>query len=162
MPQKRNTITLVCTGNTCRSPMAERLLRHALDAQEEPFKSLRVASAGIAAVDGAVASAHSVKALEKVGITLKDHQSRMLTQGLIDRSFAIFGMTTSHVQGIQMYFEPNAPYIGVLRTFLPESQGHEIPDPIGGSLRDYEICRDTMVEAIPSIISFLRKEYPAS
>lgn len=159
MPQKRNTITFVCTGNTCRSPMAERLLKHALAAESSPLKELRVESAGIAAMDGSPASEHSVIALEKVGLDLRNHRSRMLTQGLIDRSFAVLGMTSSHVQAVQIHFEPSAPHIGRMREFLEEARGRDIPDPVGLDLDAYEQCRDSMVEAIPQIVAFLSKEY---
>lgn len=158
MPQKRNTITLVCTGNTCRSPMAARLLQHALEAEKPPLNQLRVESAGIAALDGTKASNNSLKALEKVELDLSKHRSKMLTQGLIDRSFAIFGMTQSHVQAIQMHFNPTAPYIARMREFNPDAE-REIIDPIGMDLQAYEACRDSMVEAIPYILEFLRNEY---
>lgn len=159
MPQKRDTITFVCTGNTCRSPMAERLLAHALAAEAAPLNALRVESAGIAAMEGARASANSVKALKKVGIDLNHHKSKMLTQALIDRSFAIFGMTQAHITALQMHYTPSAPHIGRMRDLLLEESEREISDPVGGDLQDYESCRDAMVEAIPAILDFLRREY---
>ncbi len=139
--------------------MAERLLSHALAAEAEPLKSLKVESAGVSACEGAHPSLNSVKVLKKVNIDLSDHKSKMLTQGLIDRSFAIFGMTSSHVNALQMHYIPNAPFIGRMRELMTDTAEKNIPDPIGGDIEDYEFCRDAMVEAIPTILEFLRKEF---
>jgi protein-tyrosine phosphatase len=56
MKTERNLILTICTGNTCRSPMAEKLLQHALAAEGEPLNQLTVASAGVAAGEGSPAS----------------------------------------------------------------------------------------------------------
>ena len=61
-------ISCICTGNSCRSPMAEKLLQHALDAEDQPWSSFRVISAGISAPKGAPATSHAISALKKVGI----------------------------------------------------------------------------------------------
>src|SRR6476469_5492177 len=74
------TIVTVCTANICRSPMAAALLQHALAAQPEPMRSLKVVSAGVAARPGEQVSENSVLALKKVGIDISEHRSQSLTQ----------------------------------------------------------------------------------
>ncbi len=150
-------ILAVCTGNTCRSPMAEGLLKHALKAEAEPLRSIQVISAGVAAYPGAPISTNSSSALKKVGINLSAHKSRPLTDALVRDALAIFCMTDSHRQAILEGFSPAPANLHLFREFLPPDAERQIADPIGGPLADYEACRDEMVEAIPSLITYLKK-----
>lgn len=137
--------------------MAEALLRHALSAQPEPLKSWKVTSAGVAARPGDRVSDNSVTALKKVGIDIKSHTSRPLTRQLIEEATIILCMTESHRAMIQFSFEPVPRHIYLFREFMPRSADKEIGDPYGGSLVEYEACRDEMVEAIPSLVEFLKE-----
>jgi protein-tyrosine-phosphatase len=149
-------ILTVCTANICRSPMAQLLLQHALRAQPEPLKSLEVFSAGVAARRGERVSENSVAALKKVGIDLTAHASQPLTRTLVDGALAIFCMTESHRAMIELNFEPPPRHLYLFREFMPAPADPEIADPFGGSLKLYESCRDEMVEAIPSLVEFLK------
>ncbi len=154
---KPGTIVTVCTANICRSPMAEALLRHALRAQPEPLKSWKITSAGVAARAGDHVSENSVTALKKVGIDIRDHTSRPLTRQLIDEATIILCMTESHRAMIQFNFDPVPRHVYLFREFMPRAADKEIGDPYGGSLSEYEACRDEMVEAIPSLVEFLKE-----
>jgi protein-tyrosine phosphatase len=149
-------ILTVCTANICRSPMAEALLQHALRGQPEPLKSLKVISAGVAAHHGEHVSENSVVALRKVGIDISAHTAQPLTQELVQNALAIFCMTESHRAMIQLSFEPPPKNVFLLREFMSGKVDHEICDPFGGSLKLYEACRDEMVEAIPSLLGYLK------
>jgi protein-tyrosine phosphatase len=153
----RRTIITVCTANICRSPMAAALLQHALAAQEEPLRSLQVISAGVAAHDGEPVSQNSIQALRKVGIDVSAHRSQMLTPKMANEALAIFCMTETHRARIQMAVRPAPKHLHLFREFLPKGADKEIGDPFGGSLKLYESCRDEMVEAIPSLVEFLRR-----
>ena len=159
MPGERDTVTLVCTGNTCRSPMAEALLRAALAKRAGGLEKLRVASFGLSAQPGAPASANSVKTMQRIGQDLKGHRSRLLTQADLDRSLVVFGMTESHLAAIRQRFDVLPDHLLLLRDALPEGADRNIPDPFGGGYRDYEECRDAMVEAIPSILAYLQQHF---
>ena len=150
-------ILVVCTGNICRSPMAEGLLKHALAGQPEPLKSLRVLSAGVAARPGEPISENSVIALKKVGVDISGQVSQPLTQDLLDKALVVIGMTESHRAIIRMRARPAPARLHLFRDFLPPPADHEIGDPYGGPLKVYEAARDEMVEAIPSVIEFLKK-----
>ncbi len=156
MSEKRNLIIFVCTANICRSPMAERLFRHAIDVEEEPLKSLKVISAGVSSIPGQAPSLNSVKALERVGISLANHESKAIDQDVMDRAVAIFCMTESHRSMIEMYADPVPQNLYLMRELIPNIEDPEISDPYGMSLSLYENCRDSMVEAIPSLVSFVK------
>jgi len=155
---KKKLITFVCTANICRSPMAEALMAHALAQEKEPLKSLKVVSAGVAAWPGEMATQHSVSALQVLGIHIDQHESQPLTSALVDQSLAIFCMTNSHIQAIRSQFPNHPKHIYLMRAFIPilEQKNPEIPDPYGQSFSEYEKCRDQMIEAIPSLIQFLK------
>jgi protein-tyrosine phosphatase len=154
---KPGTIVTVCTANVCRSPMAEALLRHALRAQPEPLKTWKIVSAGVAARSGDPVSENSVIALKKVGIDIKTHTSQPLTRELIDQATVILCMTESHRAMIQFNFDPVPRHVYLFREFMPRAAEKEIGDPYGGPLTEYEACRDEMVEAIPSLVEFLKE-----
>lgn len=149
-------ILVVCTGNICRSPMAEGLLRHALAAQPEPLKSLKVVSAGVAARTGEPVSENSVATLKKAGIDISHLRAQALTQDLLDRALVVFGMTESHRTIIQMQANPVPAHLYLFREFMPPPADKEIGDPYGGPLKHYETARDEPVEAVPSIMAFLK------
>jgi len=137
--------------------MGAGLLEHALAAQSEPLKSLRVISAGVAARGDSLVSENSVLALKKVGIDISGLRSLPLTQRLLDESLVVFCMTETHRAMIQLQGSPPPKHLYLFREFLPRDADKEIPDPYGGSLKHYEQCRDEMVEAIPSLIEFLQR-----
>jgi len=101
------TILFICTGNICRSPMAEGLFRHAVAGD------YRVLSAGLGALDGQPPSTHSVTAMRELGIDISQQRSRMLTAELVQQADYIFGMTHSHVDTVQLLYPQAAE-----KTFL--------------------------------------------
>jgi protein-tyrosine phosphatase len=156
MPAPGHILT-VCTANICRSPMAEGLLRHALAAQASPLKSLRVVSAGVAARTGELVTEYSVLAMKKAGIDISGHRSQPITQELIDGSLAVLCMTEAHRATIPFMFDRPPKNIFLFREFLPPDAEKEIADPYGGPYAFYELCRDEMVEAIPTLIEEFKK-----
>jgi protein-tyrosine-phosphatase len=149
-------IVVVCTANICRSPMAEGLLAHALAAQDGPLKNLKVFSAGVAARPGERVSENSVIALKKVGIDIAGHRARALTQEMLNAALMVLCMTESHRSLIELQASPVPPRLHLFREFLPGEGNREIADPFGGPLKLYELSRDEMVDAIPSLIAHLK------
>ncbi|MEX0330925.1 MAG: low molecular weight protein arginine phosphatase [Puniceicoccaceae bacterium] len=156
----KKVITVICTGNICRSPMAEHLLQHALQAQPHPLSDYQVISAGVSAYPGDAASRNSIIALDKVNLDLSDHRSRPLTDQLVEVSDLILTMTSSHADIIRMRY----PNIGIpvlrFREWIP-SGSREVPDPFGGPLQIYLDTRDSLAEAVPSILNYLKTEFEA-
>lgn len=136
--------------------MAAALLQHALAAQPEPLRSLRVVSAGVAARGGESVSENSVQALRKVGLDISSHRSQPLTQEMLDAAVAVICMTESHRAMIQVQADPVPANLFLFREFLPGPGDKEIGDPFGGPLRLYEAVRDEMVESIPGLVAHLK------
>jgi protein-tyrosine phosphatase len=137
--------------------MAEALLRATLVKRGQGLEKLKVASFGLAAEDGLPPSTNSVKAMQRIGLDVSAHRSRLLTQADVDRSVVIFGMTESHLAALHSRFDVLPDFVLLLRDVLPTDVPRDIPDPFGGGYRDYEECRDSMVEAVPALVDFLRQ-----
>lgn len=159
MAVARDTVVLVCSGNTCRSPMAEAMLRSALAKAGGKLAQLHVISGGLGAYPGDPASPHAIKAAARIGLDLGQHASCPIDQATIDRAVAIFGMADGHIEGIRSRFTNLPSLVQRLRERLPAEAGRDIPDPFGGNFAEYEACRDSMVEAMPSVVACLRERF---
>ncbi|MDB6093854.1 MAG: protein tyrosine phosphatase [Verrucomicrobia bacterium] len=136
--------------------MGAGLLQHALAAQPEPLRSVRVVSAGVAAHDGERVSENSIIALRKAGIDISHHRSRTLSEAMLAQAIAVLCMTESHRSMIQLQAETPPKDVFLFREFMPGHVSREICDPFGGPLKAYETARDEMVEAIPALVEFLK------
>ncbi|MCD8482082.1 MAG: low molecular weight protein arginine phosphatase [Verrucomicrobia bacterium] len=135
--------------------MAEKLLAHALAAEPEPLKSIKVVSAGVAAGDGMPASRNAVTALQRVHLDLTQHRSQQVTDELLRASDWILAMTEGHRDTLFAYFpDLNKPVL-LFRERL-DSTDARVPDPYGGPLQEYLETRDSLAEAIPSIIQWIK------
>jgi RpiB/LacA/LacB family sugar-phosphate isomerase len=149
------TVLFICTGNVCRSPMAEALFRRTAAGRGE----FRVLSAGLGAVDGQSPTEHSVTAMRELGMDISGQRSRMLTTDLVREADYIFGMTHSHVDAIALLYPPAAEKTFLLREFddtLDEFE-KDISDPIGGNYEVYKDCRDQIEQGIASLLKFMEQ-----
>jgi len=134
----RWTMLLVCSGNTCRSPMAEGLAKQMLAEQrgiapdELETAGLSVLSAGVSAMPGAPANEHAVEAMQKQDIDLARHRSRELSQQMVHEADVIYTMTAAHREAV-ISLVPGAAD----KTFTLDPTG-DIEDPIGSGADSYQ------------------------
>ena len=132
------TILFVCTGNSCRSPMAEGLCRKLLaeklscTVDELPQKGYTVMSAGTMAYDGAEATVEAIEACQGFGVDINSHRARLLTTELVNRADFIFVMDGSHYRAVQTL----APQAIGRTALLVEQQ--DVTDPICMPLEFYQ------------------------
>jgi glycine hydroxymethyltransferase len=150
------TILFVCTGNVCRSPMAEGILRHALRGRGD----YRIVSAGLGAAEGQPPSPYAVQALRELGIDISALRSRMLTAEMVREADYILGMTHSHIDTVMILFPYAAEKTFLLREFdeTLDTFEKDISDPIGGSYEVYLNCRDQIEQGIASLMRFIERE----
>jgi glycine hydroxymethyltransferase len=148
------TVLFVCTGNVCRSPMAEGIFRQAV----QNHGNYRVMSAGLGAMTGQPPSAYAVDALKELGIDISALRSRMLTPELVQQADYIFGMTHSHVDTVTLLYPNAAEKTFLLREFddTLDTFEKDISDPIGGSYEVYLNCRDQIEQGIVSLLRFVQ------
>ncbi len=135
--------------------MAEGLVRRALEGKP----GWRVVSAGIGAINGQVASAHSVRVMRDVGIDISGHRSQMATGRLVQDADFIFGLTRGHVEGLIYLYPEAAGKIHLLRDFddSVDPMDRDIADPIGGPLDGYVECRDQIAAGLTGLLRYVQE-----
>lgn len=143
----------VCTGNTCRSPMAEgmfrKMLAKKLDCTEDDLadRGYIVASAGLAASMGGPPSPESVEIMQAKGINLHSHASQPLTEQLLNTADHLYTMTTGHRDSILYQYPEVRDRVEVL-----SRMGKDISDPIGFGIEEYQNCAKEIEQNLKSIL----------
>ena len=148
------SILFVCTGNTCRSPMAEGLFRKAVETRGD----FEVASAGIAAYPGDEANPETVRFLAGRGITLEGFSSQPVSPELLEQATHVFAMTSGHLETLENLFPDYSDKFFLVCEFV-EIPGRgvaaDVPDPIGMGKKAYEEVCNTLDRAIPTLVAFI-------
>ncbi len=132
-------VIFVCTGNTCRSPLAEGLFKDKL--QKLNINGIEVTSAGLAAFAGDEVSANSVNAARNFGVDISTHKARSLSPYELDDSL-IFCLGASHYNAL-------TPYVDKDRLFV---LGEGISDPYGGNQEIYDRCANQIHQALDGVL----------
>lgn len=153
-------VLLVCTGNTCRSSMAEYLLRHMIkDTSLET--QIEVASAGLAAFPNQPASPHAIDVTKNYGCDLSVHRSRQLTKALLAKADLVLTMTKQHSQYICERFPQFHRKVYPLKAYVAyPSESQDIIDPFGQSLEHYQETAGELVQVLELLLDKLRQLIP--
>ncbi len=147
------TILFICTGNTCRSPMAAGLWRSALaDFYKPHAPTMRILSAGTNATPGQPAHPHSIAAMKEIGLDISEHRSTLLTPELIDSADWIFTMTRAHRDSIIEFM----PFCAD-RVRLISKDGDDISEPGGRSLERYRQSRDKLARCLLHVLTTIER-----
>lgn len=150
-------LLFVCTGNTCRSPLAEVIAQS--EAENRGLIEVGVASAGTFAFPGSPAAGPGVAVAAAHELDLGDHSAQEVSLELVEWADHIIGMDRSHAEMVQRHV-PDAN-VHVMTDYLPANhalRGQGVPDPIGGDLETYEATYETLRMAIRGFLDALTPE----
>lgn len=146
-------ILFVCSGNTCRSPMAEAILKNM------NLPGVEVRSAGVFALDGSEVSANARKVLEEKNIP-HSHRASSLTKELTEWATHILTMTTAHKQAVIDMYPETGRKTFTLKEFAGAKENLNISDPFGGSVEVYRSTYEEIYENIKKIAAKLQEQGP--
>ncbi|CCQ94714.1 Low molecular weight protein-tyrosine-phosphatase ywlE [[Clostridium] ultunense Esp] len=141
-------ILFVCTGNTCRSPMAQALLE---EVAKEKGLDIKVKSAGIFALDGQEASKNAIEVLKSEGIDLRDHRARIIYRDLLEEADLILTMGISHKRVLLSKFDFIQGKIYTLKEYAYGKE-EDIDDPFGGDIQAYDKAKVEIKEALKEMV----------
>lgn len=149
-------ILFVCTGNTCRSSMAEAIANHLVQHNNLADK-LAFTSAGTAAWDGSPASPNAVEAVKAYGIDLSQHKAKRVTMDIINQADLILTMTHGHKAQLAALFPASRDKLYTLYEYIGDKT-RNVDDPIGGNLAVYQACAAELKLTIEALITKLQAE----
>lgn len=152
MTSPLRNVLFVCTGNICRSPMAEYLFLSRL----APDSTWTAGSAGLAAVDGLAASRTAIEVMDEIGINIRKHHSRELTNDLVDEATIILVMTNAHALELKQRFPKAHDRMYLLGSFNNNAKEKEISDPVGSGLEIYRRTLNDIAGCLDGLIRYLQ------
>lgn len=157
-------ILLVCTGNTCRSPMAETLLDDAVDRSSILHGQVKIQSAGTFAAEGAEATPEAVRVMDEMGLSLEKHISQQFTDELAKWADLVLAMGKEQMEHMEVIAPEEVEKMHTLIGFgegvdgSPIGNHYEICDPYGEDIEEYRECAKQLKEMIDLAVLRLERE----
>ncbi|MFQ5822639.1 MAG: hypothetical protein ACE5JB_01125 [bacterium] len=158
MSSKTFNILFVCTGNSCRSPIAEGLMKSRISSELKDKVTVR--SAGTLGLEGNPATEYAIAVANDLGADISQHRSQGLSEALVKESDIIFAMSPEHKAFVERQNPEVRENVFLLRTFgrnPDEKITDSIEDPIGGSLEVYQKCGEIIDSELNRILPRLRQ-----
>lgn len=145
-------VLLVCSGNTCRSPMAGALLQHLWNGDE----ALEVLTAGTATVQGLPATSHAVTTMQEHGLDLTGHRSQPVTPSLLKSVDLVLAMTAGHREALRAQFPAHAQKVYTLAEYAGSAS--DVRDPYGGPLDEYRRTAQSLAELLSAAVTRMQRK----
>ena len=142
-------ILFVCTGNTCRSPMAQGLCQKYIS-ENMLVGQFGCASAGLDVKPGAPISENAMVVMDEVGVDMSSHRAKMVTPEMMQEANYVYTMSSTHKNMLEALFPKEAGKVRVL--------GHPIFDPYGQNLEFYRFSRDSLKDKVYTAMDELRDD----
>ncbi|MCU0639830.1 MAG: low molecular weight protein arginine phosphatase [Candidatus Krumholzibacteria bacterium] len=153
-------VVFVCTGNTCRSPMAAEIARSMIP--ESWRDRVEFVSAGLSASEGAGATLHAEEALRWKGLSLKGHRAARFSAAAAAGADLIVAMTLDHAARIAALAPETREKLIVLGTLDPGRSDPDVSDPIGGTGDVYAATRDELYGLVRRLFGHMKERFGAS
>lgn len=148
-------LVFICSGNTCRSPLALAAWR-ALQKEGKAPADVAADSAGLLAETGARAAAHTTRIAREWDEDLSLHSSKTLSESDAKNADWLVVMNASHAFALRECFDADEHKVLLLGNFEPDSKNSEISDPFGGSREAYETCAGRIQRAVAGLAGAIK------
>lgn len=155
-------VLFVCTGNTCRSPMAEELADDA--AGRSRTVDFNFKSAGTFACEGEPATPEAIEVMDEVGLNIERHRAQQFGKELAEWADVILCMEANHIEAMEAMAPDEESKMHTLLGFAvgvdgyPGETGYDVKDPYNEDIEDYRVARDQIAEAVEKALGRLERE----